>query len=211
MPQTGPSSWLYRGQQHHNTVSPNLSRMRQGRDPELWQGNRLHLKTPWLTTVKRESSVNFPSFADSLRAHWGISINLQMYLKLSKFTMTNVTAPLNWSSSLGSLGGLEEVPATSTWKEIHLQIHWKHRELLWETYGGSHTAWRKRACKCQPWSSDVRRISAVHTELWKEKEAGGIRVPGKTNDSQPVLVLTGVSEAGGGEGLLLGSEQESFV
>lgn len=36
-------------------------------------------------------------------------------------------------------------------------------------------------------------------------------MPGKTNDSQPVLVLTGVSEAGGGEGLLLGSEQESFV
>lgn len=93
----------------------------------------------------------------------GVSINLYIYLKLSKFSMTNVTAPLNWSSSLGSLGGLGEVPATGTWKEINLQIPWKHRELLWETYGGSHTAWKKKASKCQHCSSDGRRVSAVHT------------------------------------------------
>lgn len=93
----------------------------------------------------------------------GVSINLHIYLKLNKFTMTNVTAPLNWSSSLGSLGGLGEVPATGTWKEINLKIPWKHRELLWETYGGSHTAWKKKASKCQRRSSDGRRVSAVHT------------------------------------------------
>lgn len=93
----------------------------------------------------------------------GVSINLHIYLKLSKFTMTNVTAPLNWSSSLGSLGGLGAVPATGTWKEINLQIPWKHRELLWETYGGSHTSGKKKASKCQRRSSDGRRVSTVHT------------------------------------------------
>lgn len=36
-------------------------------------------------------------------------------------------------------------------------------------------------------------------------------MPRKTNYSQPVLVLAGVSETAGGEGLILGSEQESFV
>ena len=48
-----------------------------------------------LRTTERKSSMNFLSFTDILRAHLGISINLQIYPKFSKFTMTNVTVPLN--------------------------------------------------------------------------------------------------------------------
>lgn len=80
------------------------------------------LRTHLLRTVEKEVKRELLSFKDILKAHLGISINLQIYPKFSKFTMTNVTVPLNGSSSLGSFEGLEKMPATRTWKEINLQI-----------------------------------------------------------------------------------------
>lgn len=159
----------HRGESHWR-ASPGRD---NGRDPKPWPGHCSHLKTP--LTHNREKGVRrkLSELQRYSQGPLGVSINLQIYLKLSKFTMTNVTVPLNWSSSLGSLGALEEVPATGTWKEINLQIPWKHRELLWKTYGGSHTAWKKKAYKCQRCRSNVRRMSAVHAELWKERGAGG--------------------------------------
>lgn len=75
-------------------------------------GDCPYLRTCLLRTAERKSSMNFLSFRNILRAHLGISINLQIYPKFSKFAMTNVTVPLNRSSSLGSFGGLEKMPAT---------------------------------------------------------------------------------------------------
>lgn len=89
-------------------------------DPEPRQAGCTDLRAHLLRTAGRKSGVNFQSLKDSLKARWGISINLQIYPKFSKFTMTNVTVHLNWSSSLGSCGGLEKMPATRTWKEINL-------------------------------------------------------------------------------------------
>lgn len=153
--------WLYRGKSHRRshlskclqdeTAAGTLSPGRATSENSLIHNSEKGVRRE-LSELQRYS-----------QGPLGVSINLHIYLKLSKFTMTNVTAPLNWSSSLGSLGGLGEVPATGTWKEINLQIPWKHRELLWETYGGSHTAWKKKASKCQHRSSDGRRVSAVHT------------------------------------------------
>lgn len=88
--------------------------------PEPRQAGCPDLRARLLRTAGRKSGVNFLSLKDSLKARWGISINLQIYPKFSKFTMTNVTVHLNWSSSLGSCGGLEKMPATRTWKEINL-------------------------------------------------------------------------------------------
>lgn len=53
------------------------------------------LRTHFLGTAGRKSSVNFLSLKDILRVPLGISISLQIYPKFSKFTMTNVTVPLN--------------------------------------------------------------------------------------------------------------------
>lgn len=53
------------------------------------------LRTRFLGSAGRKSSVNFLSLKDILRVPLGISISLQIYPKFSKFTMTNVTVPLN--------------------------------------------------------------------------------------------------------------------
>lgn len=98
----------------------NGSRFRRRRRPTAQARSCTDLRTCLLGTAERKSGVNFLSFRDILRARLGISINLHIYPKFSKFTMTNVTVPLNWSSSLGSLEGLEKMPATRTWKEINL-------------------------------------------------------------------------------------------
>lgn len=65
------------------------------RDPEPRQGNGTDLRTHLLRTVETEVKRELLSFKDILRAHLGISINLQIYPKFSKFAMTNVTVPLN--------------------------------------------------------------------------------------------------------------------
>lgn len=89
-------------------VSPKVSRMRQ------WQGSwalagQLHASEISLThNSEKGVKCKLYELQRYSQSPLGMSINLQIYLKLSKFTMTNVTAPLNWSSSLGSLGGLEE-------------------------------------------------------------------------------------------------------
>lgn len=55
----------------------------------------MDLRTRLLRTVEKEVKRELLSFKDILKAHLGISINLQIYPKFSKFTMTNVTVPLN--------------------------------------------------------------------------------------------------------------------
>lgn len=103
------SSWQCRCVQAETVTGPGPS-----------QCGCMGLRTHFLGPAGRKSSVNFLSLTEILRVPLGSSIRLQIYPKLSKFTMTNVTVPLNWSSSLGSFGGLERMPATRTGKEINL-------------------------------------------------------------------------------------------
>lgn len=113
----------------HGKEKPLLAPLRSESPQGIWQPPRAQaetktetqgpghgdcpdLRTRLLRTTERKSSMNLLSFRDVFRAHLGISINLQIYPKFSKFAMTNVTVPLHRSSSLGSFGGLEKMPAT---------------------------------------------------------------------------------------------------
>lgn len=117
-----PSSFAHTSEvRRMGFLATQMCRLRQWQtNPEPRQAGCTDLRARLLRTAGRKWGVNFLSLKDSLKARWGISINLQIYPKFSKFTMTNVTVHLNWSSSLGSCGSLEKMPATRTWKEINL-------------------------------------------------------------------------------------------